>query len=144
MPGFLSEALTWSENYGILLAVETALELKMPPTEFIRPDTEFSGQWSGLDKKLALAHKIMNKETCGLCGKPIWVCRNTSNNVDFSARVGLCYSKAELEKEETKRSKRKSGKLRPGEYLYLVPMQVDGSEIPRGTRAAYFKSLSEE
>jgi len=144
MPGFLSEALTWNENYSILLAVETALELKQPPLDFIRPNRKDLGQWSGLDKKLAMAHKIMEKETCGLCGNPIWICRNEDNNVDFSIRVGTCHSKSKMEKNEASRSKRKNGKLKEGQYLYSVPMNVDGTEIAKGARAAYYENLSKE
>lgn len=143
MPGFLAEALTWNENYHIALAVETALNLNMPPLNFIQLDRN-SAEWSGLDKKLAIANTIMNKEVCNSCGQPIWICRNDSNNIDFSIRVATCHSKAALEKSEESRSKRRNGKLKPGQYLYSVPVQVNGDEIPRGTRAEYFESLSEE
>lgn len=144
MPGFLSEVLTWSENYDILLAVETALELKMPPTEFINPNKVSTGRWSGLDKRLALAHKLMSNETCKMCGNPIWVCRNEDRNVDFSIRVGTCHSKQNLDKDEERRSKAKTGKLKAGQYLYSVPMQVNGQPLPHGTRKSYFESLSED
>jgi len=144
MRGFLAEVLTWDENYATLLAVETALELKQPPMDFVRPNRKDHGQWSGLDKKLAIAHKIMEKETCGLCGNPIWICRNEDNNIDFSIRVGTCHSKSKMEKSEASRSKRKNGKLKEGQYLYSVPMNVDGTEITKGTRASYYKTLSEE
>lgn len=144
MPGFLAEALTWNENHHILVAVETAYELNMPPTDFINPMKKEEGIWSGLDKKLVYAYKLIQKETCGLCGNPIWICRNEDRNIDFSIRVGVCHSKANMEKEEERRSKTKSGKLKNGQYLYSTPIQVNGKPIPKGTRKAYFENLSED
>lgn len=144
MPGFLSEALTWSENYSVLIAVETAINLKMPPTDFIFTQRESSGEWSGLDKKLAMALQILNKETCKLCGNPIWICRSEDREIDFSVRTGICFSKQRLEKKEKSNAKKKNGELKEGQYLYTVPMQYNGEEIPRGARERYFKSLSEE
>lgn len=144
MPDFLAEVLTWSENYYIALAIETALELKLPPLGFIRMDDDASPVWSGLDKKLAVAFKIMEKEVCGSCNQPIWICRNTSNDIDFSIRVDTCYSKKAMEEAEKKRSRMRDGKLKPGQYLYSVPVTASGDELPRGLRKAYFENLSEE
>lgn len=144
MPDFLSEALTWSENYHILIAVETAIDLKLPPTEFLDPSKKPTGEWSGLDKKLAMALRIKERETCKLCGNPIWICRSEDRDIDFSIRTGTCHSKQRLEKKEKQRSKQKNGDLKEGQYLYSVPMKVNGSEIEHGARERYFKSLSEE
>lgn len=143
MPGFLAEVLTWPENYSVAVAVETAINLKMPPLNFILLHKN-SAAWSGLDKKLALAHTIMSNEVCQSCGQPIWVCRSTDNNIDFSIRTATCHAKAKIEKTEESRSKRRNGKLKPGQYLYPVAQQVNGEPIPKGARQEYFKSLSEE
>lgn len=144
MPGFLAEALTWSDNHHILAAVEVAYELHMPPLDFLRPTREDEGTWSGLDKKLVYAYKIMQNEICGYCKQPVWICRNDDSNIDFSIRVGTCHSKATMDKDEERRSKSKTGKLKNGQYLYSVPMQVNGKPIPRGTRKRYYESLSED
>ena len=144
MPDFLSEALTWSENHHILVAVETAYELHMPPSDFLSPGDGVDGEWSGLDKKLVYAYKLMQKEICPMCQNPIWVCRNEDRNIDFSVRVGTCYSKQALDKNEAARSKRTNGKLKDGQYLYTTPIQVNGEPIPHGTRKQYFESLAED
>lgn len=143
MPGFLSEALTWSENYHIALAVETAIGLNRPPTEFIIYGRN-GGSWSEVDKKLAIAFTIMQKEKCGGCGHPVWVCRNTSNKIDFSVRSGMCYAKAKESKMEERRNKQKNFKPKHGEYNYVVPVMVDGSDIPHGLRGEYYEALAED
>lgn len=143
MPDFLAEVLTWNENYHVTIAIETALNLHKAPTSFILVHNQ-TDEWSPLDKKLAVAFTLMNKEVCQSCMQPIWICRNSDSNIDFSIRVGKCYAKAAIEKSEESRSKRKNGKLKHGEYLYAVPMQVNGKELDKGTRSKYFQSLAEE
>lgn len=142
MPGFLAEQLTLSENYHVAVATETALNLNMPPLEFILDES--SGGWSRLDKKLAIAMTIMNKEKCGGCGNPVWVCRNSSNNIDFSVRKGICYAKAAQDKYEERQSKLRNNKTKPGEFVYTVPMQVNGKPIPVGTRSEYYAAEAED
>ena len=143
MPDFLAEVLTWSENFYINVAIETALKLNQPPIGFIN-DSLGGDEWTWLDKRLAVAFNLMNKEVCESCGKPIWICRNDDRNIDFSVRVAKCYAKEALERDEESRSKRKNGKLKKGEYLYVVPIQVNGQELPKGLRSQYFNSLAEE
>ena len=142
MPDFLAEVLTWPENYGAALAIETALNLNMPPTDFISFTNDSGGKWSGLDKKLAVAFTIMGKELCPNCGSPTWICRNSDNNIDFSVRKGTCHGKAALDKNQAQATKR-GVKPKPGEFQYVVPMQVNGQEIPKGTRAQYYQDESE-
>lgn len=143
MPDFLAEALTWNDHYHLAVAIETALQLNKAPLSFILTERSVD-EWTALDKKLAVAFTLMNKEVCQSCGQPIWICRNSDRNIDFSVRAATCYAKAAIEKKEESRSKQKNGKLKHGEYLYVVPMQVNGKELEKGTRSKYFQSLAEE
>jgi len=139
MPGFLAEVLTWPSSYASALAVETAMKLHMPPSVFMFPDRQPTEPWTAGDKKLALAWTILERETCGQCGKPIWICRSSNKNLLFSVRTDICYASAEVQKfQDTRRGKN----LKKGEYPYVVPkMRHEGDPLP--TRADYLKELDD-
>lgn len=140
MPGFLAEVLTWGHNFQYTLAVETAMELHLPPTVFIIPDRQPTDGWSDADKKLALAWTILKKETCGKCGQPLWICRSNNKNLSFKIRTDICYASMALEKwQESSRGK----KLKKGESPYIVPsMYREDEKLP--TRRDYQKQLEED
>lgn len=140
MPDFLAEVLTWNHNYGNLMAVQTAVKMGLPPTSFLT-DKDPSEGWSREDKKLAIALTILEKETCSKCGQPIWICRSSDKNLLFKVRKTTCYATAEYEKEQKNNEKRKVV-LKPGEYMYVLPYMLDGSNLP--SRRAYLDSLAED
>lgn len=138
MPDFLADSLTWPKHYHIALAVQTAMDLHLPPTFMLLEGKQPTDPWSRHDKKLAVAWTIMNKETCPKCGQPIWICRSSDKNLGFSVKVGLCYASAELEKwQDSKRGKN----LKKGEYPYVVPTMYDDSPLP--SRLDYLNGLDE-
>jgi len=140
MPDFLAEVLTWPSNYGIALAVQTAMDLNLPPTVMILADRQPTDGWSPQDKKLAIAWTVLQRETCTKCGQPMWVCRGSNKNIGFSVRKGMCYQSAELEK----RSDREGAKLKKGEYFYATPKTYDDTPLPGALRKAYMEELAEE
>lgn len=137
MPDFLAEALTWPKNYNYAIAIETAINLHLPPSMMIIEKKQLSDGWSKVDKKLAMAWTVLQKETCKECGQPLWICRSSDKNLYFSVQKGLCYAKAEIDKWQDK----SSNKLRDGEYPYVVP-KTHGDKMP--TRKQYYDELMEE
>ena len=139
MPGFLAEVLTWPSNHGVALAVQTAMDLHMPPSMFILTDKQPTDPWTQVDKKLALAWTVLQRETCKQCGQPLWICRSSERDLGFSVRTDVCYASAELEKWKT--TKRASS-LKKGEHPYVVA-QMRKDEQPMPTRKRYLLELSE-
>ena len=138
MPGFLADVLTQPRNYTYLISVQTAMDLRLPPTTFIYEDRQ-GDKWTPEDKKLAIAWTILQKETCGICGQPLWICRSDNRQLGFKVKTSVCYSDKEL---NSKQNKKKSDNLKPGERLYTVPYMYDDSPLP--SRAEYYKSLEDE
>ena len=137
MPDFLADVLSWGNNYYTLIAIQTAVDMSLPPTSFLT-EKEPSAGWSREDKKLAMALTILNKETCGTCGNPLWVCRSANNKLSFHARKGICYADAERKRAQDKRQFKN---LKPGEYIYVVPQMIDDSPFP--TRREYLEELDD-
>lgn len=138
MPGFLAEVMTWASSYPYTLGVETALNFGVPPTTFIVEGKQPSDGWSRADKKLAMAWTILQRETCSICGQPLWICRSSNKNLMFSVKTDICYANAELEKWK---ASRKAKNLKKGEHPYVVPKMYNDEKLP--TRQAYLEELSE-
>ena len=139
MPDFLAEVLTWPKNYSYALAVQTAMEWKLPPTVMLQTGKQPTEGWSREDKKLAMAWTIMEKETCSQCGKPLWICRSSSKDLLFKVKKDVCYASRELEKwQDTKAGK----DLKKGERAYVVAeMRLPEQKMP--TRREYLEELAE-
>lgn len=140
MPDFLADALTWPHNYSANLAVQTAYEMGVRPLTFLLEEAQPTDPWTVYDKKLLLAWTILNKETCGECGQPLWVCRSNDNNLGFSVKKGLCYSKREMHKWKESQAGKNA---KDYESPYVVPTRYDES-IPLPTRQSWLEELTEE
>lgn len=138
MRDFLAEVLTWPSNYYTAIAVETAVNMGLRPTTFIG-DGDPRGEWSREDKKLAMAHTILQHETCQKCGQPLWICRSSNNQLLFKTKKGMCYASAEHEKSA---EGRQNQNLKKGQYLFTVPYMLDDSPFP--SRREYLQGLSED
>lgn len=87
--------------------------------------------------------QILEDETCGQCGNPIWVCRNESaGNVGFKVKEATCFATAELERWQEKEEKKKSKKKKHGSYPYTVAYTYDGSDMP--SRRQFYEYLAEQ
>jgi hypothetical protein len=99
--------------------------------------------WTDIDFLLVEAMQILEDETCGQCGNPIWICRNEgAANVGFKVKTATCFADAELEKWREKEDKKKSKKKTYGAYPYTVPYTYDGSDLP--SRAQFYKNMAEK
>lgn len=138
MPGFLAEVLTWPKNYYNAVAVETAVNMGIPPTSLLS-DKQPSESWSRADKKLAVAWTLLQRETCSRCGQPIWICRSSDKNVSFKMKRDVCYATAEFDRNKDKKQYKDP---KPGEYFFTVPYTIDDSPLP--SRKAYLESIADE
>lgn len=99
--------------------------------------------WNKFDFMLVEALQILEDETCGKCGNPIWICRNeAAAHVGFKVKTSVCHASAEMEKWQEKKEKNKSSKKSYGELPYILPYTYDDSPMP--TRKSYYQSLSDK
>lgn len=140
MPDFLADVLSRDHNYGLTLAIETAIELKMPPTALIYNDKQPTDPWDQTDKKIAIAMHMLGKQTCPKCGQPLWVCRSDDSNLDFKVKKGMCYATKALEVKQAEDTKRKRD-LKPGEFYYVEPAMLFDAKKP--SRADWLESLKD-
>lgn len=139
MPDFLSEVLTWPNNYGYYVAVKTAYQAHLPPSMFFT-DSQPSDGWTKADKKLYMAYQILQDETCPHCGNPIWLCKSSERNLGFKVKINTCYSKLESDKwQDNSRNN-----LKAGQYISVSPTMYNGESIPSGLRAQFMKEQAED
>lgn len=141
MPDFLSDVLSRSQNYGMMQAVEAALDLHMPPTAFIYNAKQPTDPWDQDDKKIAVAAHILKKQTCPKCGQPLWICRSDDRNLTFKVKKEVCHSSKALEDKQASDEKAKR-KLKNGEFYYTVPDMLFDSPYP--TRADWLESMNSD
>jgi hypothetical protein len=99
--------------------------------------------WTKFDFLLLEAYQTLQDETCSQCGNPIWICRNESaTNVGFKIKTTVCFAKAELERHNEMKEKKKSKKKTYGESDYVVAYTYDDGDMP--SRSSYFAYLAEQ
>ena len=74
--------------------------------------------WSRGDFKLLEAYEILQRETCGSCGYPTWLCRHQDENLQWEVRTSVCSSEKSV-KNWVNTNRKKDG-LKPGENAYAV------------------------
>lgn len=122
-------------------AIEAALELKMAPTVLIYNARQPGDDWDELDKQLAVAVHMLKKQICSKCGQPLWICRSTDPNLDFSIKTATCYASKALEDVRAKREKSKK-QLKHGEFEYIEPIMLFDKPFP--SRSDWLQSLQED
>ena len=94
------------------------------------------GDWDKRDRNLLEAYQIIEDETCGECGNPVWICRAEDSNVQFSIEKDTCYAKRAYEEATTDMSSHKTAKERSkarakfGVIEYPKAFTLDGSLLP--------------
>ena len=105
--------------------------------------------WEDLDFKLIEAYQVLTDETCPKCGQPVWLCRNTGEQIEWSTATTTCYATRALEqKQEARKSSKdkkatKEEKQSWGRIEYAFPRVPSNREGNLPTREEYFKSLAE-
>ena len=107
--------------------------------------------WDDLDFKLMEAYQVLDDETCPKCGHPTWLCRSTSQDIEWTARDSICYATKRMEeKQDTDRPKgnkaSKEERAKWGRIDFAIPRVPKnraelGNELP--SRTDYFESLAE-
>jgi hypothetical protein len=102
-----------------------------------------SDPWVPFDFMLLEAFQILQDETCGDCGNPIWICRNeNAANVGFKVKTSTCFARAELDRWREKEEKKKSSKKAYGQNPYIVAYTYDDGPMP--TRAGYYSYMADK
>lgn len=105
--------------------------------------------WTEYDFKLLEAYQRLQDETCPKCGHPVWLCRSTSNHVEFRVREAYCAAERALkEKDFSQRSsgdrKKMDKKERAswGRFYYTEPVvpSVVGGNLP--TRKEFYEEMA--
>lgn len=95
---------------------------------------------------------MLEQETCPQCGKPIWLCRSTSNVFRWDVKSDVCQAtRAMKQYEDTKkpakeRAKNAKEKAEWGRFRYTVPVlhtlsAEQGLELP--SRSEYYENLND-
>lgn len=96
-----------------------------------------SDPWTGSDFRLLEAYQIMQDESCGHCGHPVWLCRNP--DVEWEVRTSTCESDRSITtwREQQTDSDGKS-KVKNGVHPYAIPFVFefsdDGSPVKEFTK----------
>lgn len=110
--------------------------------------TDPSEPWKGVDFALLLALQIMEDETCGQCGHPIWICRSERADVYFSVDKMKCHATEAIRRKEHNMLPRKqqeqvtkAEKAMWGVVHYAVPQIAKNSVMPElPSRKDYYES----
>jgi hypothetical protein len=102
-----------------------------------------SDPWIDFDFMLIEAYHMLQEETCGECGNPVWVCRNENADwIGFKVKSTVCFAKAEMDKWSEAQQKKKNKKSKPGVINYPVAFSYDDSPMP--SRMQFYRSLSDK
>ena len=104
--------------------------------------------WTQMDYAILEAYQMLQDEICPQCGQPIWLCRSTSNNIEWTAQTEICYASRRREEAEWNdhNDKKATAKDRKnwGKVTYVLPRVIasapEGTELP--TRTEYYEGLS--
>jgi hypothetical protein len=99
--------------------------------------------WIDFDFMLIEAYQILQEETCGECGNPVWVCRNEDADwIGFKVKTSICFAKEEMDKWRSAQEKKKNYKPKPGAIHYPIAFSYDDRPMP--SRFQFYKSLSDK
>lgn len=126
-------------------------QIKASITAGIRPTAMIfheqpTDPWTPYDFKLLEAYQILQDELCPKCGHPIWLCRSTSNRVEFKAQEAYCAGERAL-KEKEDASKSREDKAKPkekktwGQFFYTSPYTPPNIEGGLPTRAEFYQEM---
>ena len=88
-------------------------------------------KWVKHDFLLLEAYKILNRERCGQCGQPRYVCQNESNDIQFKVVEEQCASKVAQALFEERAEKKRGSKGEPdkGIALRVEAYSVSGKDL---------------
>lgn len=135
-------------NRHVITKIKAAITAGIRPTALIFHEQP-TDPWIPFDFKLLEAYQILQDELCPKCGHPVWLCRSTSQNVEFKVGTAYCAGERALKEHEaaqmTSSERRKIDKKERagwGRFYYVrpdVPANVEG-DLPG--RREYYEELS--
>lgn len=114
--------------------MKAALRAGVRPSVFVfreQPDKP----WTNLDRAFVVALQTIEDERCPECGQPTWLCRSTSNDLQFKVEKSVCYATKALKADEDTRLSRDqrakaADKKEWGVLRYPVPFMDSGKPLP--------------
>ena len=133
-------------NRHLITKIKASITAGIRPTAMIFHEQP-TAPWVDFDFLLLEAHQMLNDEICPRCGHPVWLCRSSSEAIEFHVETSYCYAeRAQLEsadKEKDRKSRAsKEDKKSWGQFRFAVPVALPGYELP--TREEYYTSLAEK
>ena len=104
--------------------------------------------WVPFDFKLLEAYQILQDETCPKCGHPIWLCRSTSQGIQFKVKSDVCYAEKALEEHRVSqmkskdRAEAKKNKAEWGRFFFTQPYNPPNVDAALPTRTEYYETLA--
>lgn len=107
--------------------------------------------WKGVDFALLTALQIIEQETCGDCGNPIWHCDSRDRDLNMRVKSRVCSGsralRAHQNKNITDNKEKKNDRKKMSEWgvnYFVVPElhpQAERTELPG--RMEYYKDKAE-
>lgn len=130
-----------------MTALRAARASNIKPTSMLF-HTQPNEPWKSVDFALLVALQILEEETCGQCGQPLWICRSNDRDVYFKVESSICYASRRMREKEfekmdakSKKNVTKAEKKDWGVSYYPVPAirpNADRERMP--TRKEYYES----
>lgn len=92
-------------------------------------------EWEPFDFALTEALEILESETCGMCGHPVWLCDSKSRYLEFKTRTRICRATVVIENKRNPKAERED-KANFGKTYYAVPEMRFDKPLP--TRNEYY------
>lgn len=126
-------------NRHLITKIKTSITAGIKPTSMIYHEQP-TAPWVAFDFMLLEAYQRLQDEICPKCGHPVWLCRSSSNAVQFKVETSYCAGERALRAAEA----RAAGKKNPdkkerdtwGRFQYSVPYALPGMELP--SREEYY------
>lgn len=134
-------------NRHIIGKIKASITAGIRPTSMIFYEQP-TDPWVKFDFMLIEAYQILQDETCPKCGHPVWLCRSSSNTVQFKVTPNVCYAERALKEYENQKKpvndREKDPKIRKEWGMFFstspfVPLNVEG-ELP--TRTEFYEEMA--
>lgn len=81
----------------MLGVIRLAIENQMRPSAVLYREPDPYTGWTDLDYSFVQAYQVIKDEQCPKCGNPVWLCRSTDSNIDWSVDSVTCYASRAIE-----------------------------------------------
>lgn len=109
------------------------------PSSFIL-GVDGDGKWNKWDILVAEAYEIVQREKCGQCGLPRWICQNDSEDIQFKVHQDSCFAMQKKDDKETQLTKNDK-KIPAGVVLRPEPYARDGRDLA-DFREPYYRAIA--